>query len=205
MKSTLVTILLSTLAASAYFAYRLLWPGAAQPAEPVTLAQSDAPRPTALASSMPEFSLTNLAGEQQSINSWPGQALIVNFWATWCPPCLREIPLLKEFAALHDGRIQVIGIAVDQRDAVATFSEGMGFNYPILIGQSDAIEAAAAFGVEFVGLPFTVFTGATGQLLGVHTGELRAEHLAEYLAAIDALAAGTIDIAAARLRLAGRQ
>lgn len=204
VKTTLVTILLSALAAGAYFGYRVLGPGMESPPASETLPESDDAPPSMLADTMPEFALSTLAGQRQSINSWPGRALIVNFWATWCPPCLREIPLLKDFAAAHDGRLQVVGIAVDQPDAVAAFAEGMGFNYPVLIGQSDALEAAAAFGVDFVGLPFTIFTDPAGRLLGVRTGELRSEHLEEFLHVVDELAAERIGIAEARARLAGR-
>jgi len=204
VKTTLVTLLLSALAAGTYLGYRTMWPRAEVPPASETFAQTNDAQPAMLADSMPEFALTNLAGERQSINSWPGRALIVNFWATWCPPCLREIPLLKDFATAHDRRFQVVGIAVDQPDAVAAFAEGMGFSYPILIGQSDALEAAAAFGVDFVGLPFTIFADATGRLLGVRTGELRAEHLEEFLHVVDELAGEHIGVAEARSRLADR-
>ena len=78
------------------------------------------------------------------------------------------------------------------------------FNYPILVGQSEAWEAAAALGVDVFALPFTVFTGADGALLGVHTGELHAEHLADFRAVIDDLAAARIGIQEARSRIAGR-
>jgi hypothetical protein len=87
---------------------------------------------------------------------------------------------------------------------VLTFAETMQFNYPILIGQSDAWEAAAAFGVDFYALPFTVFTAGDGSVLGVHTGELHPEHLENLTILLNDLREQRIDVAEARARLAGR-
>ena len=81
----------------------------------------------------------------------------------------------------------------------------MQFNYPILVGESEGWAAAAKFGVDFYALPFTVFTGADGAVLGVHTGELHSEHLETLLATLKDLKDGTVQTAAARSRLAGRE
>lgn len=210
MKATAITIVLSAAAVLGYLSYRALEPVPV----PVPAATSAAPGEAApeasaggaLVDSLPEFSLPNLANERQSISSWPGKALLINFWATWCPPCLREIPLLKEFQRTHaEGPIQVVGIAVDRQDAVADFAANVDFNYPVLVGQSEAMDAAAAFGVDFVGLPFTVFTDTEGHVLGVHTGELKPEHLEQLSELLDGLKQGTTTLAAARATLAGRQ
>jgi thiol-disulfide isomerase/thioredoxin len=209
MKSTTLTLILSTAAVLGYLSYRALAPvPTAEPPRaleqpPEAQQQSSG---SALVDSLPDFALGNLAGESQSIQSWPGKALIINFWATWCPPCLREIPMLKEFQQTHaDDPIQVVGIAVDQRDAVADFAADIEFNYPVLVGQSEAMDAASAFGVEFVGLPFTVFTDANGHVLGVHTGELHAEHLQALVDVLAAEQAGKLDLEGARATLAGRR
>jgi thiol-disulfide isomerase/thioredoxin len=202
MRTTLVTVLLSGAAVLGYLSYRAfdLVP-APIPAETAP-ATPDGPR--ILADTLPDFTLESLAGERQSIRSWPDKALVINFWATWCPPCLREIPLLKEFQTTHRQELQIVGIAVDRRDAVTAFADQMQFNYPILIGQSDAMDAAAAFGVEFVGLPFTVFVDSASRVLAVHTGELDAADLDALVAELARLASGATDVAAVRARLAGR-
>lgn len=198
-RPTLVTAALSGAAILGYLAYRGLQP---EPQPSPTEAEAPAGESPAstMAATLPEFSLGNLAGEPQSIRSWPGKPLLINFWATWCGPCLREIPMLKE---LQTGRpdLQVVGIAIDKRDAVVEFAANMDFNYAILIGQSEAWEAAAALGVNIYALPFTVFTGADGTLLGVHSGELHAEHLDRFRAVVDDLAAGRITVEAAKNRL----
>jgi thiol-disulfide isomerase/thioredoxin len=206
-QSGLIALGLSAAAVAGYVSYRMLLsaPGTSAPAisEPAASAASDAAEP---AQYLPDFSLSNLNGEVQSIHDWPGKALIINFWATWCPPCLREIPLLKAFQeARQDQAIQVIGIAVDRPDPVRAFVESMAFNYPVLIGQADAMDAAAAFGIDFFALPFTVFTDTQGNILDVHTGELHAPDLEELAAVLEDLGSGTSSLESARERLAGRR
>jgi len=196
-----LTLALSCAAVVAYLGYRALLPTpAATPATPEIVAASEP------VESLPEFTLQDVAGGARSIQSWPGNALVINFWATWCAPCLREIPLLKEFQAAHaEQSVQVIGIAVDRLEPVKEFAAGMDFNYPILVGQSDAMNAAAAFGVDFFALPFTVFTDTAGSILGVHTGEVHPEDLQNLSQVLADLAGGTTDLADARARLAGRR
>src|SRR5688572_10024091 len=141
------------------------------------------------------------AGDQQSIQSWPGKPLLINFWATWCAPCLREIPMLKELQTSRPD-LQVVGIAIDKQDLVAKFAGDIQFNYPILIGQNEAWAAAGALGVSTYALPVTMATDGGGTILAVHTGELHAEHLERFEAAADELAAGRIDVEQARARIA---
>ena len=199
-RPVLLTAALSAAAVLGYLAYRTL--GTSGDA-PVTVADAPAAATSQTAAKLPDFSLGNLAGEPQSIQSWPGKPLLINFWATWCAPCLREIPMLKELQATRPD-LQVVGVAIDKRDPVVEFAGNIEFNYPILIGQSEAWAAAAALGVNIYALPFTIFTAADGSILGVHTGELHSEHLEEFSSIVDDLAAGRIDIEQARSRIAGR-
>jgi thiol-disulfide isomerase/thioredoxin len=196
-RPVLLTAGLSAAAVLGYLTYRLVSAPDAPAAD-----QSAAAPPPAVAT-LPDFSLANLAGEQQSIQSWPGKPLLINFWATWCAPCLREIPMLKELQTSRPD-LQVVGIAIDKPDLVAKFAGDIQFNYPILVGQNEAWAAAGALGVNIFALPFTIFTGADGSILGVHTGELHAEHLETFRAVVDDLAAGRIDADEARGRIADR-
>jgi thiol-disulfide isomerase/thioredoxin len=198
----LVTAALSAAAILGYVAYRALQPtlDSAPTAAETGSPAGESAAPT-MAATLPEFSLGNLAGEQQSIRSWPGKPLLINFWATWCGPCLREIPMLKDLQTGNPD-LQVVGIAIDKREAVVEFAAKMEFNYAILIGQSEAWEAAAALGVNIYALPFTVFAAGDGTLLGIHSGELHAEHLDRFQAVAEALAAGRITVEAAKQRLA---
>jgi thiol-disulfide isomerase/thioredoxin len=185
----LLTAALSAAAVLGYLTYRFV-------------ATEDAPTaPPPAVATLPDFSLANLDGQQQSIRSWPGKPLLINFWATWCAPCLREIPMLKELQTTR-GDLQVVGIAIDKPDLVTKFAADIDFNYPILVGQNEAWAAAAALGVNIYALPFTIFTGADGSILGVHTGELHAEHIDRFRDVVDDFAAGRINVEQARGRLA---
>ena len=200
-RPALLTVALSGAAILGYLAYRVTpAPDATPTADP---AADDTPVVEQLAEKLPDFSLADLEGNPKSIQSWPGKPLIINFWATWCGPCLREIPMLKDFQKAHGGDIQVVGIAVDRHDPVVQFAGKMQFNYPILQGENEAWQAAAQFGVDFYALPFTVFTAGDGTVLGVHTGELAPEHLENLTATLADLDAGTITASQARERLAG--
>jgi thiol-disulfide isomerase/thioredoxin len=194
----LLTAALSAAAVLGYLTYRGLAGGAGSREDGASPA-AQAPAPAV--ETLPDFSLANLAGEQQSILSWPGKPLLINFWATWCGPCLREIPMLKELQTARPD-LQVVGIAIDKPDLVTKFAADIEFNYPILIGQNEAWAAAGALGVNIFALPFTIFTGGDGSILGVHTGELHPEHLEAFRIVTEDLAAGKIDVAAARGRIA---
>jgi thiol-disulfide isomerase/thioredoxin len=122
---------------------------------------------------LPDFSLKDLAGKPTSISAWGGKSLVINFWATWCAPCRREIPLLKELAAEWTGRdLTVIGVAVDYRDKVQEFAGRFKIDYPVLIGEQDALDVAAQFGMDSPAFPFTVFTDRRGEVVALFVGEL---------------------------------
>ena len=194
-RSARLTLILSGTAIVAYLGYRALLP-------PSDQGRAETPGIAAMVETLPEFSLEDLAGGERSIASWPGKALVINFWATWCVPCLREIPLLKEFQDTRGAvPVQVVGIAVDHLEAVREFADEMNFNYPVLVGQLEAMDAAARFGVDFFVLPFTVFTDTRERIVGVHSGELHAEHLDELRDVLNALEAGSIDLDGAREQL----
>lgn len=155
-----------------------------------------------LVAMLPDFSLENLDGVATPISSWPGKALIVNFWATWCAPCLREIPMLKAFTD-EDADFQVVGIAIDRVDAVRQFAADMQFNYPVLVG-ADAMQAAGDFGISYIALPLTVFVAPDGTVIGAHIGELARADLEKLRADIQALNAGKLSAAALRAQYSQR-
>jgi thiol-disulfide isomerase/thioredoxin len=121
----------------------------------------------------PVFSLTDRDGRMRSITEWDGKSMVINFWATWCAPCRREIPMLN---ALHAARakenVEVIGIAVDFRERVLEYVREVEIGYPLLIGEQDGLDALAQFGIDSAGFPLTVFTDNQGRILTAHLGEL---------------------------------
>lgn len=126
----------------------------------------------------PSFALPDLEGTSREFAEWDGSHRLLNFWATWCAPCRREIPLLKAFQDEHGpAGFQVLGIAVDFPEEVAKYAEEAEFNYPVLTGQQDAMAVAESSGIEFIGMPFTMFVTRDGEYVGSYIGELHQSHL----------------------------
>lgn len=122
---------------------------------------------------LPVFSLMDIKGRDTPISAWSGKSLVINFWATWCAPCRHEIPLLQALNVEWAGRgVEVVGIAVDRREKVLEFAGELKIAYPLLIGEQDALDAAAAFGMASPVFPFTVFTDRRGEVVALFVGEL---------------------------------
>ncbi len=183
-------------AATGYLLYHLLNPPgtlhaltAPLPAPPpVSLAAvaADVERPRPIPDLLPAFVLPGLDGTAHRLSDWKGRPLIVNFWASWCEPCRREIPLLRELRRNSGGALEVIGIAVDSRDAVQKYARESGIDYPVLVGEQGGLEAAAAFGLEPV-LPFSVFSDRDGRVVALKVGELHRDEAEFILGRVRAL------------------
>ncbi len=152
---------------------------------------------------LPEFVLNDVDGQPRNIREWAGQPLLINFWATWCAPCRREIPLLQQ---LHSEKpasgIQVIGVAIDNQPDVEAFLSEYGVNYPNLVGEADAMQVSSLFGMDNLGLPFSVLAAADGRILTVHIGELDYDQLAKMAVISKAYANGSMALPVARGELA---
>ena len=147
----------------------------------------------------PSFRLPAIEGTERDFSEWSGKHRLLNFWATWCAPCRREIPLLKAFQDERgDDGFQIIGIAVDFPEDVAKYAESAEFNYPILVGQEDAMAIAETSGVDFIGMPFTMIVAADGELLNSHMGEIHQEDLDHIVKVLTMLDNGEIDKESAR-------
>ena len=149
-----------------------------------------------------EFELDDLDGNKRQFSEWDGKHRIVNFWATWCAPCRREIPLLKAFQEQHGAEdFQVIGIAVEFPEPVIAYAEEAQFNYPILVGEQDAMAVAESSGISFIGLPFTMIVAKDGTLVGAHMGEVHQQHLDNIVRVMKQLDTAEIDVEDARIAL----
>jgi thiol-disulfide isomerase/thioredoxin len=171
-----------------------------QQVEPQQIEQPAMARPIVLeVVSHPSFSLPDVEGTSHDFSEWQGKNRLINFWATWCAPCRREIPLLKTFQDEQSGNgFQVIGIAVDFVADVARYAETAEFNYPILVGEQEAMAVAESSGIEFIGLPFTMFVASDGEYLGAYLGELHASHLQRVVDTMTQLDRGEISKDAAK-------
>lgn len=122
--------------------------------------------------SRPAFAHAGVNGELWRASDFDGRPTLVNFWATWCVPCLREMPLLQSMAEKYPERLNVVGIAVDEPGEVASFVERLGITYPILIGTSDVRETQRRYGNPGGMLPYSVLVDADGTIRWRHLGEL---------------------------------
>ena len=201
MQRILIVLLLVAAAVGGYLVQQKTGDEPATPA-PEHASAHTTPDSAAAPEGQVAFTLPDLDGNARSLAEWGGEARLVNFWATWCAPCRREIPLLKQTQADHgSGTLQVIGVAVDEREAVLDYAQTAEFNYPILIGQDDAIAAAEAAGVPFIGLPFTLVISADGELVKTHMGEIVEEQVDQIVDVLTRLEAGDLDLTAAREEL----
>lgn len=167
-------------------------------APPPSEAEADASA-DGLPQTLPDFTLANLEGQPQSIRSWQGKSMIVNFWATWCAPCRREIPLLNKIQAEHGAEgFQIVGVAVDFRDDVLKYAKEIGIDYPLLIGEQDGLEAVTKFGRGSLGFPFTVFTDNQQRLVLFHLGEIHPPQAEVMMAAVRKVNSGELTPLAAR-------
>lgn len=197
-------------AIAGYLVQRQLQPKSTLAPEPATATTTPAPdadgQPEpdapplqkAVPETLPGFTLADRDGKPRKLADWTGRPLIVNYWATWCPPCIREIPLLSRLRQDYKAQsLEVIGIAVDVRDDVLAFAEKRKVEYPLLIGEDDGLAAVTAVGMEPT-FPFTLFADSKQRVVTLKVGELHEDEAKLILGEVVRLDAGQTDLAAAR-------
>ena len=147
---------------------------------------------------LPEaVALPDSNGTMHRLAEYRGRPLVLNFWATWCEPCRRELPLLQ---ALHQERgdsVRIVGVAVDFQKDVLPYAKAKGITYPQLMGEKDGLAAVNAFGMD-TAFPFTVFADSQGNIVAVKVGELHADEAGLILGQVTAVDAGKLGLSAAR-------
>jgi len=160
-KLILVAAALLSLSAGMLFKYYQIQQTVQQPASPLL-----------------SIRLPDSEGKLHDLSEWQGKILIINFWATWCPPCLKEIP---EFIRLQDelrGKgIQFIGIAIEDQASIVSFLQKTPINYPVLIGGDAAISLSQQLGNLVNAVPFTLIVDSQGMIVHRHPGELSRQKL----------------------------
>jgi thiol-disulfide isomerase/thioredoxin len=123
--------------------------------------------------------LPDLSGHPQSLAQWRGKVLVVNFWATWCPPCLKEIPEFIRMQAHYGPKgVQFVGIAIDDKTRVLGYIQQTGLNYPVLMAETAGIDLSRSAGNRLGGLPFTVLIDREGRAARMELGVLDEHKLA---------------------------
>ncbi|PLX73553.1 MAG: TlpA family protein disulfide reductase [Azoarcus sp.] len=124
------------------------------------------------------LALPDTEGHMQPLAQWRGKVIVANFWATWCPPCRREIP---DFSAASrsfgDAPVQFVGLSIDSLDKVKAFKAEFDVPYPLLIASADVLALGPGFGNAAQGLPFTVIIDRQGVARHVKVGTLNQDEL----------------------------
>lgn len=132
---------------------------------------------------LPTFNLPDSSGKPHDIAEWRGKILIINFWATWCPPCKKEIP---EFITLQNQYsaqgLQFIGVALEDKESVREYMKTVKINYPVLIAEDQGIALAFKLGDISGTVPFTVVVDQNGQIIYRHQGNFSKDQILSVIA-----------------------
>ena len=127
-------------------------------------------------------SFNDAEGRMQPMNQWQGGLLVVNFWATWCAPCIEEMPDLQKVQAEYATRgVTVIGIAIDNAAAVKRFRDEQNVRLPLLIAGAAGTELVRQLGNPMGALPYTVLVDRSGHMVRAKLGRVRADELRSWL------------------------
>lgn len=164
--SLILFVLIGLLAlGGGYYVYQHNRP---QPAPAQAAMDSDA-----AATTLFKAGFKDLAGIRQPLSRWRGKVLVVNFWATWCPPCRKEIPEFIKLQTKYGAQgLQFVGIAIDETAKVQAYADQLGINYPVLVGDLDAVALSQATGNRLGGLPYTLILDRSGKIVATELGGL---------------------------------
>lgn len=125
-----------------------------------------------------ESVLSDLKGDNQPFEQWRGKVLVVNFWATWCPPCREEIPQFIKLQEKYRARgLVFVGVAIDKKDAVQSYADEVGINYPVLMGDLAAMDLSRKAGNHSGALPFTLIIDRSGKIIATKYSGLTQDKL----------------------------
>ncbi len=130
------------------------------------------PASTAVGALM-QLSMPDAEGQQRKLSEWQGKLILLNFWATWCPPCVSEMPELSALQSeLGQKNLQVIGIGIDSPSNIRDFAKKYQISFPLLVGGMDGTAASKQFGNDTGGLPFSVLIAPDGSVRKTYMGRL---------------------------------
>lgn len=165
-----------------YFLAMVMSTGSGQNGPGAAPAEMEAVRPPAvedlLGQRRPDFTLSDMHGKRVSASNFDGHIWLVNFWATWCTPCVEEMPMLSRLQQENEDRgLQVVGIALDDAERATEFAAGLAISYTVLVGKTDVVLTGRRFGNATGMLPFSVLIDSDGVIRWTHLGALSREEL----------------------------
>jgi thiol-disulfide isomerase/thioredoxin len=170
----------------------------ARPAAGAATASASGSDAEPIPQTLPDVRMPDLSGTEHSLTDYRGHPLLVNFWATWCPPCRHEMPLLQQLWTEDRAKgLVVVGVAVDSPQAVKQYLKQTKVTYPLMVGFDQGSAAVSRFGIQPV-LPFSVFADGQGRIIAVKVGELHRAEGDFIVATLDKVTAGQENVAEAR-------
>ena len=134
-----------------------------------------------------DLQLNDAGGKAYAFDAWRGKTLVVNFWATWCPPCREEMPAFSRISENFFARgVQFVGVALDSAANVSNFAQQFPVSYPLLIAETDGIELSRQLGNSHSALPYTLVIAPNGQVVLKQLGRVSEAELEKLLHAIAA-------------------
>lgn len=129
----------------------------------------------------PELVLRDHNGRMVKLSDYRGTPVLINFWASWCSPCIAEMPMLDAFAKSRSGEIKVIGITEDEAEPARAWLKENPVSYPILQSPSPYVEISMGFGNNRRVLPYSVLLDAQGQIVRSHAGMFQGDQLERFV------------------------
>lgn len=134
----------------------------------------------------PDFTLSDLDGNTISASDFDGRTWLVNFWATWCTPCVEEMPMLSQLQKIYaEQGLRVVGIALDDAERARDFAAQLAIDYTVLVGKTDVVLTGRRFGNATGMLPFSVLIDSGGMIRWTHLGALSREELKRQIESIN--------------------
>lgn len=140
---------------------------------PNSILKKEEPQPALPTAALFNAHLPNETGENQALSQYKGKVIVLNFWATWCPPCREEMPELSQLHAENqNNNLVVLGIAIDELANIQAFTKETPVTYPLLAAEEDGMSLASGLGNDKGVLPYTVIIDSKGQVAKTYFGRI---------------------------------